>query len=76
MTTPSANPLLQTSELPLFDQIKPEHVNSAVDELLKLASNALDQVSQKDFPSDWHAWILALHTLWLYEDAGKHWVRP
>ena len=55
MTTSSTNPLLQTGGLPLFDQIKPEHVNSAVDELLKLASDALDQVSQKDFPSDWHA---------------------
>ena len=30
----SQNPLLDTSGIPLFDQIKPEHVSPAIDVLL------------------------------------------
>ena len=30
MNTSLPNPLLQTGSLPLFDQIKPEHVNQAI----------------------------------------------
>jgi oligopeptidase A len=37
-----SNPLLQTGGLPLFDQIKPEHVNQAMDELLISTSKALE----------------------------------
>ena len=54
------NPLLQTANLPLFDQIKPEHVNLATDELLMSASKALALVTDSDFPSDWHAIAKAL----------------
>ena len=50
-----SNPLLQTGGLPLFDQIKPEHVNPAMDELLISSSKALELVTASDFPSDWHA---------------------
>ena len=50
-----SNPLLQTGGLPLFDQIKPEHVNHAIDELLISSSKALELVTASDFPSDWHA---------------------
>ena len=49
------NPLLQHSDLPLFDQIKPEHVNEAVDALLTEAAKALDTVTDSAFPSEWHA---------------------
>jgi oligopeptidase A len=49
------NPLLQTGGLPLFDQIKPEHVNHAIDELLISSSKALELVTASDFPSDWQA---------------------
>ena len=55
MNTSLSNPLLQTGGLPLFDQIKPEHVNQAMDELLISASKALELVTASDFPSDWHA---------------------
>ena len=55
MNTSLPNPLLQTGSLPLFDQIKPEHVNQAMDELLISASKALENVTASDFPSDWHA---------------------
>lgn len=49
------NPLLQHSDLPLFDQIKPEHVNEAVDALLTDAAKALDTVTDSAFPSEWQA---------------------
>lgn len=55
MNTSLPNPLLQTGGLPLFDQIKPEHVNQALDELLISSSKALELVTASDFPSDWHA---------------------
>ena len=47
------NPLLATAPLPLFDQIKPEHVSAAMDELLARAEAALSQVTQADFPASW-----------------------
>ena len=49
------NPLLQQGGLPLFDQIKPEHVKPAVDVLLDLASQALETVTAPAFPAEWHA---------------------
>ena len=49
------NPLLQQGGLPLFDQIKPEHVKPAVDVLLNLASQALETVTAPAFPAEWHA---------------------
>jgi oligopeptidase A len=57
MTTTShaTNPLLQHGGLPLFDQIKPEHVSSAVDVLLTSASEALEAVTAPSFPAEWHA---------------------
>jgi len=55
MTSTTLNPLRQTGGLPLFDQIKPEHVNQAIDELLISASTALDHVTESAFPSNWHA---------------------
>jgi len=54
MSSTSFNPLRQTGGLPLFDEIKPDHVNQAIDELLKSASNALERVTKSDFPSTWH----------------------
>ena len=47
------NPLLATAPLPLFDQIKPEHVSAAMDELLARAEAALSEVTQADFPASW-----------------------
>ena len=49
------NPLLQQGGLPLFDQIKPEHVKPAIDVLLDLASQALETVTASSFPAEWHA---------------------
>jgi len=47
------NPLLDFSDLPLFDRIKPEHIAPAIDELLLAAEVALEKVTAPDFPSNW-----------------------
>ena len=54
------NPLLSTSALPLFDQIRPEHVAPAVDALLADCEVALAKVTADDFPADWAAMSAAL----------------
>ncbi|NDF78441.1 MAG: oligopeptidase A [Betaproteobacteria bacterium] len=55
MTTlsPANNPLLQHGSLPLFDQIKPEHVSPAIDVLLAAAAEALETVTAPEFPAEW-----------------------
>jgi oligopeptidase A len=60
MTIPSpnqteTNPLLQQGGLPLFDQIKSVHVKPAIEELLAVASQALETVTAPSFPAEWHA---------------------
>ena len=47
----SQNPLLDFSDLPLFDRIQPEHVGPAVDVLLAQAETALAQVTAAAFPA-------------------------
>ena len=49
------NPLLDFSDLPLFDAIAPGHVAAAADALLKEADTALETVTADDFPCDWTA---------------------
>ncbi|WP_304303730.1 M3 family metallopeptidase [Pseudacidovorax intermedius] len=51
----TSNPLLDFSDLPLFDRIQPEHVAPAIDAVLKQAEAALEQVTAPDFPSEWMA---------------------
>jgi oligopeptidase A len=52
MTT---NPLLEFTDLPLFDRIRPEHVGPAIDALLQESNAALERVCAPDFPADWNA---------------------
>ena len=52
---PMTNPLLDFTDLPLFDRIKPEHVAPAVGILLADADAALQTVTAPDFPADWIA---------------------
>jgi len=54
MTT-SANPLLDFSDLPLFDAIRPEQVAPAIESLLAEATQALETVTAADFPAQWSA---------------------
>ncbi|RYF68004.1 MAG: oligopeptidase A, partial [Comamonadaceae bacterium] len=49
------NPLLDFTDLPLFDRIAPAHVAPAVDALLAEAESALQTVTAPDFPADWRA---------------------
>jgi oligopeptidase A len=48
------NPLLSLTGLPLFDQIRPEHVAPAVQQLLAAADAALETVTVPEFPARWH----------------------
>ncbi len=50
-----SNPLLDFTDLPLFDQVQPEHITPAIDSLLADANTALETVTQPQFPSDWTA---------------------
>ncbi len=49
------NPLLDFSDLPLFDRIQPEHVSPAVDALLVESQAALEKVTASDFPANWNS---------------------
>ncbi len=65
------NPLLSFSDLPLFDQIRPEHVAPALDTLLADADAALEQVTAADFPADWTGIARVLDTA--TERLGRAW---
>ena len=47
------NSLLSNSDLPLFDQIKPEDVAPAMQVLLEGANKALEAVTRPEFPASW-----------------------
>jgi oligopeptidase A len=47
------NPLLSFEGLPHFDQIGPEHVESAIEQLLADANAALETVTSSDFAPSW-----------------------
>jgi oligopeptidase A len=49
------NPLLSFDDLPHFDQIGPEHVGPAVDQLLAQANSALETVTAPGFEASWNA---------------------
>ena len=48
-----ANPLLDFTDLPLFDQIRPAHVAPAIDQLLTDADAALQAAVAPELPADW-----------------------
>ncbi|MEJ2801954.1 M3 family metallopeptidase [Comamonadaceae bacterium PP-2] len=49
------NPLTDFSDLPLFDRIRPEHVEPAITQLLAEARTAQETVADPAFPADWKA---------------------
>ena len=71
MTMHTPNPLLASTGLPLFDQIRAEHVGPAIDQLIAHASAALETVSAPDFPADWNALATTLDTA--TEALGRAW---
>ncbi len=66
-----SNPLLDFSDLPRFDAIRPDHVGPAVDELLTQADQALAQVTDPAFPADWTAMSRVLDVA--TERLGRAW---
>ncbi len=48
------NPLLETTELPQFSKIKPEHIEPAIDTLLDQARNTVTQSLQQNQHYHWH----------------------
>lgn len=50
-----SNPLLDFSDLPLFDRIQPADAAPAIDVLLADADQALETVTAPGFPADWQA---------------------
>jgi oligopeptidase A len=66
-----SNPLLDFNDLPLFDQVQPQHVGPAVDELLAAADRALETVTQPDFPGRWDDIAKVLDTA--TERLGRAW---
>ena len=66
-----SNPLLDFKDLPLFDQVRPEHVAPAIDELLGQADQALAAVTAPDFPADWNAMAKVLDVA--TERLGRAW---
>jgi len=66
-----SNPLLDFTDLPLFDRIRPEHVGPAVDELLAACEQALERVAAPDFPADWNALASTLDVA--TEKLGRSW---
>ncbi|MDZ4207042.1 M3 family metallopeptidase [Rhodoferax sp.] len=53
ITLAAPQPLLDFSDLPLFDAITPAMVAPAIDELLAATSEALETVTAADFSADW-----------------------
>jgi oligopeptidase A len=66
-----SNPLLDFNDLPLFDQVQPQHISPAVDSLLASAEKALETVAQPEFPSRWEDIARVLDTA--TEKLGRAW---
>jgi oligopeptidase A len=65
------NPLLRTESLPLFAEIRPEHVRPAVDALIAEASAALERATGPDVPADYDAMSAVLDVA--TERLGRAW---
>ena len=65
------NPLLDFSDAPLFDRIRPEHVSPAVDALLVDAQAALVKVTASNFPASWNGISAVLDVA--TEKLGRAW---
>ncbi|MDX8396401.1 MAG: oligopeptidase A, partial [Mariprofundaceae bacterium] len=68
----SSNPLLAglTTELPLFDQIKPEHVLPALNEVLETQRKQIEILAQLSEP-DWQSLMMPLEAM--DEDLSRIW---
>ncbi|ROZ72496.1 M3 family metallopeptidase [Ramlibacter sp. WS9] len=66
-----SNPLLDFTDLPLFDKVQPEHVAPATDTLLAAADKALQTVTEVGFPNRWEDIAKVLDTA--TENLGRAW---
>ena len=71
MNPTNTNPLLDFSDLPLFDRIAPAHVAPAVQALLQKSNAALETVTHADFPAHWDAIAKVLGTA--NDELGRAW---
>ena len=67
----NSNPLLSFDDLPLFGQIRPEHVEPAIEQLLQGANTALETVTAPDFAAQWSAIAAVLDVA--IEKLGRAW---
>ena len=65
------NPLLDFTDVPLFDAVTPSDIPSALDPLLANAEQALAQVCASDFPAQWQAMAQVLDVA--TERLGRAW---
>ena len=47
------NPVLNREGLPLFDQIKPDHISPAIESILKEANNLIDSLKETSVTASW-----------------------
>ncbi|MEO5671224.1 MAG: M3 family metallopeptidase, partial [Ramlibacter sp.] len=66
-----SNPLLSFTDLPLFDQVQPAHVAPAMQTLLAAANQALETVTQPEFPARWDAIAKVLDVA--TDELGRAW---
>ncbi|WP_028605223.1 M3 family metallopeptidase [Ottowia thiooxydans] len=66
-----ANPLLDFTDLPLFDQVRPEHIAPAVDQLLAESEAALEATVAPELPADWDTLARTLDVV--TERLGRAW---
>jgi len=66
-----SNPLLEFTDLPLFDRIAPSDVAPAMDVLLARAETALETVTAPAFPAQWDAISRVLDVA--TEELGRSW---
>ncbi len=69
--TQQPNPLLDFTDVPLFDAVTPSDISSALDPLLADAEQALAQVCASDFPTQWQAMAQVLDVA--TERLGRVW---
>ena len=65
------NPLLRPEGLPAFDEIRPEHVTPAIDQLLNEANAAHEQAVSPEVPADYEALSAVLDVA--TERLGRAW---
>ena len=67
----AANPLLDFTDLPRFDEIRPEHISPALDVLLTTAQAAVARAQAPDTPATWAEAVQALEAA--TEPLGRAW---